>query len=467
MTYNPIKVIHRYKNNNKRTQYIQYIFIGSFIEYEIDNILENIKKKSLFETLTVLSKQKLDKLETVYGSYWYQYFFNRYHIIDQFNSINKNNTKLKQIESKMGKEWTSKHVLITSIKRTEYSFASNYYDYLVARNKIKVQTRTAELDYRTYNIPLIGSGDVSDVIANNIAEEEDSDVIADKEQTFEDLDDEVAEDFDLDELTKLYSMESVEGDKNIKETSKLISDAIHDNSFIKQKDKTELEYNDVLDDIGYDSKLEDVFEKYYIRDQFIFMDDTIKNIRNKICVSIPLSSKFAEDIKLLPEYQYFWTEYNLKNSIDYVMLGQKWIRKNELVKIDIKPNDNLSVYENLRNNLSYLKDSFGIKIKRDDDENNILRDYEEYMMYNEIYMLDIINELGLNYKVESDKKKNIYEVYINIYFPLIPFERFEDIIILLNNNTNKEADINSNMFNIIRNDAQLEKEIKELKAKLN
>ena len=78
------------------------------------------------------------------------------------------------------------------------------------------------------------------------------------------------------------------------------------------------------------------------------MDDNIKTIRQKITVSIPISDKFGEDIKLLPEYQYFWTEYNLKNTIDYVMLGQKWIRKNELVKIDIKPNDNLTVYENCR-----------------------------------------------------------------------------------------------------------------------
>jgi hypothetical protein len=77
-------------------------------------------------------------------------------------------------------------------------------------------------------------------------------------------------------------------------------------------------------------------------------------------------------IKLLPEYTYFWSEYNNYNNntniLDRVMLGQKWIRRNELVMIDVKPNENIAVYENLRNNLSYLKDSFGIKIKREDDQ---------------------------------------------------------------------------------------------------
>jgi len=504
----PIKIIHKYKNNNRRIQYNVYIFIGSFIDKEVDDILENIKNKSLFDTLSTLSKVKMDLLISTYGDYWYQSFFNRYHIIDQFNNIIKNSNKKKTIEMKMGKEWFSKHIDTLNGKKTEYSFASNYYDYMIARNKIKSAVRKIELDYRTYNNTMVGgtideeipekhevqtimesNDDEQSMITSNIIKQnmitsdiqtmvggedemeneeievndmdEDEDEKSIKEQTQEDLDDEVVEDFNLDELTKLYSMDVIDNDKNIKDTAKLISEAINDSSFKNNKNinSTELEYDDMNDTIGYDVKIEDVYEKYYIRNELIFMDDTIKNMRNKISVSIPLNPKFGENIKLLPEYQYFWTEYNFKNTIDFVMLGQKWIRKNELVKIDIKPNDNISVYENLRNNLSYLKDSFGIKIKREDDENKILRDYEDYMLCNEIYMLDIVNELGLNYKVESDKKKNIYEVYVNIYYPVIPYERFENIIELLNNNNIKELDINLNEYSIIRNDTRLEREI--------
>jgi len=115
------------------------------------------------------------------------------------------------------------------------------------------------------------------------------------------------------------------------------------------------------------------------------------------------------------------------------MLGQKWIRKNELLKIDIKPNENLNVYEKLHNNLSYLKDSFGYKIKREDDETNIIRYYDDFITNNEIFMLDIYNELGINYNPDQESKKNLFDVYINIYFPLISYDKYENIISILNN----------------------------------
>ena len=243
--------------------------------------------------------------------------------------------------------------------------------------------------------------------------------------------DEVADDFNLEELTKLYSMKDIESETSVLETAKLISDATKDKSWIKEKNNSEIDFNNKLEDIQYDVKLEDIYEKTYIMNEFIFYDDNITTIRNKISVSLALSEKFGSGIKFLPEYQYLWGEYDLEDKMDRIMLGQKWIRKNELLKIDIKPNENLSVYENLRNNLSYLKESFGIKIKREDDENLILRDYDDYINSNEIYLIDILNELGLNYSSSSDKKRNLYEVYVNIYFPFITFEHLEDIINLL------------------------------------
>ena len=456
---NPIKIIHKFNNNNRRNQYIVYIFIGSVVDDEINDILNSISKKSLYETLDYLSKNKVDKLVNFYDEYWYRFLFNKYHIEDQNNMILKSPNKKKTIISKFGKDWFTKHFEVYTTKRTEYSFASNYYDYLIARNKIKTKTRKHEVDFTTYE-QTGGNDDEEFIKEDNIDEKiEDEDMEDTKIETIEDLDDEVVEDFDIDELTKLYSMEEVESDKNIKETAKLISEATKDKSWLKESDLTEVEFNEKLEDIQYDSKLEDVYEKVYIRDQYIFIDDTIQNMRNKIAVSIPISEKFGENIKLLPEYQYFWSEYNLKNQVDRVMIGQKLVRRNELLKIDIKPNSNLAVYENLRNNLGYLRESFGIKIKREDDENNIIRDYDEFMTFNEIYMLDIMNELGINYDSEADKKKNLYEVYVNIYFPLLTFERFEQIVDLLKNTNTIELDKNEHSFSIIKNDIKLEKEI--------
>ena len=96
----PIKIIHKFKNNNRQTQYIQYIFIGSNVDEEIMSILDNIKNKSFFECYDTLSKQKIDKLENYYGNKWYVSFFNRYHLSDQFSSILKNANKKKTLENK-------------------------------------------------------------------------------------------------------------------------------------------------------------------------------------------------------------------------------------------------------------------------------------------------------------------------------------------------------------------------------
>ena len=486
----PIKIIHKFKNNNRNIQYIQYIFIGSNINEEIMSILDYIKNKTFFETIDNLSKNRLDRLSNYYGPKWYTYFFNRYHLSEQFNNILKSSSKKKIIEDKMGKDWITMHMAGPIIKKISYSFASTYYDYLIARNKIKTAVRKAEMDFRTYKPEMIGSENINITGGNEIEtnsygmdddeyvmkspnnEDVNKEIDTENEEedipiTAEDFDDAVGNNFNLEELTDLYGKENDTSDKEIKDTAILIGQATNDKSFIKNINKIEIEFNEKIDDINYDIKLEDIYQKIYIKEQFIYMDDNIKTIRNKVCVSIPLSSKFSIDkdeteIKLLPEYTYFWTEYNYENNIDRIMLGQKWVRRNELVMIDVKPNENIAVYENLRNNLSYLKDSFGIKIKREDDENNILRDYDNFMTNNEIYMIDILNEFGLNYSSEATKKRNVYEVFVNIYFPLISFERFELILDLLNNRNNKELEKNINNFSAIKNDTTIEYHIHDV-----
>ena len=468
----PIKIIHKFKNNNRRIQYHIYIFVGSLVNEEILKILESIKNKDFYNTMINLSKKNYKLLEDYYGEYWYKFFFVNRHIKNQISNILKNNTKKKMIINKFGKDWFSKHFETIILSKIEFSFASNYYSYLLARKKIKTKTRKVGMDFRTYKeqgsldenmatkYNVTGGGETDEII--DILDEEitkETDDETEKVISDEDLDDEVVEDFDLDELTKLYSMTDIESSKMITETSKLIGNAINDKNWEKKVEKTEQKYNDELDAIPYDTKLEDIFKKIYITNEYIFKDDTIKNMKNKIAISIPLNPKYNSSLKLLPEYQYFWSEYKIKNNIDRVMIGQKWIHRNELLKIDIRPNENLKVYENLRDALAYLKDSFGFKIKRDDDETNIISDYNDYITNNEIYMIDILNELGVNYKTEAEHKRNLYDVYVKIYFPLITYERFEFIYTLLNGDQEKEVSNNMNIYGIIKNDMKLEREI--------
>ena len=311
--------------------------------------------------------------------------------------------------------------------------------------------------------PIISDIDDTEQVGGNEEEEVDENDDNDNEPEIvneEEFQEQVEEGFDLEDIAKLYSND-IESDKTVKETSKMISEAINDKKWEKETQNLEKKYDDSQDDLTYDIKIEDVFNKYYITDQYIFKDDTIKTMRNKIAISLPISDKFGKMIRVLPETQYFWSEYNFENKIDSVMLGQKWVRRNELLKIDIIPNENIKVYEKLRNNLSYLKESFGYKIKREDDETNIIRSYDEFMSMNEIFMLDIYNELGVGYSPEPEEKKNLYDVYVNIYFPMVSSERLEQIIQLLSGKNINETQYIDSVFGTIRNDIKLESMIEE------
>jgi hypothetical protein len=475
----PIKIIHKFKNNNRKIQYKIYIFIGSLIPNDIYEILKLIKDKDFYTVLNTLENGDYNKLVNFYGEFWYEKFFISYHINTQRKLINSTPPKKQNFIKKYGKEWYNVHIYEPPSKKVTYSFSANYYNYLLLRNKIKSQTRKVEMDFRTYGEidklyvfdNQLGGNNIIDLPTNN---DDITDLPTDNDDepaiiSYEDFEEQVEENFNLDEITKLYTTTDVETSKSIMETSKLIREAIKDNKWDKQTDKHEQKYDNSLEDISYDSKLEDIFIKHYITEQYIYKDDTIKTMRQKISVTIKISDKFAKKMHILPETQYLWSEYDFENKQDLVMIGQKWIRRNELLKIDIKPNDNIRVYEKLRNNLSYLKDNFGYKIKREDDETNIVRFYENFITMNEIFMLDVYNDLGLNYNPEPEDKRNLYDVYINIYFPLILYERLEQIIQLLNGKNDKEIQLIDSHIGTIKNDVKLETEIENTveRAKLD
>jgi len=458
----PIKIVHKFKNNNRRIQYKTYIFVGSLVPEDIIKILEIIKKKDFFTSLVLISIKQYNLLSDYYGERWYEKFFLSCHLKCQIKIIEETPNKKRELKNKYGKDWYKDHINKEKLTRIVYSFSNNYYDNLDDIKKKKFYNKKPELDFRSEIKKSSLKGGAEEIESSPEIDEVEIEEIDEEEiEVVEENVDEIVEDeFDLEELTKLYAEENNETSKMVKETSKLISDAINDKKWEKKEEENILEYDSSLDNLAFDGRLDDIFIKYYIYDEYIFKDDTIKIMRQKICVNIPLSDSFIKGTKLLPENQYFWSEYNSVHGKDEIMLGQKWIRKNELLKIDIKPNENLKVYEKLKNNLSYLKDSFGYKIKREDDENNIIDFYEDYMTLNEIFMIDIYNELGLNYNPSNEEKKNIFDVYINIYFPLITNERFENIIKLLNGKDyEKELFYISNNYSLIRNDNKLEKEV--------
>ena len=331
----PIKIIHKYKNNNRRVQYLVYIYIGKQVPASIMDILEYIANKDFYTVMSNIKKSDYNELEDYYGKYWYNYFFTSYHINAQKKNIISTKSKMNLLIDKYKKDWYNDHIETEYIKNSPYSFASEYYDYLLTRNKIKNINRKSEIDYRTYNITQEGGNDSDneEVDIDFGESDNDEDTDTDQEQTNDATNDEVEEDIEnelnLEDIEKLYQTADVESQKTNDDTTKLISDAINNKSWVVNTTK-ELKYNDKYDALVYDSNIEDIYDKIYITEQYINNDDSIKNIKNKICMSIPLSDK---TIKILPECMYFWSEYNFNNKKEYIMLGQKWVTRTELLNL--------------------------------------------------------------------------------------------------------------------------------------
>ncbi|AYV84232.1 MAG: early transcription factor VETF large subunit [Hyperionvirus sp.] len=270
------------------------------------------------------------------------------------------------------------------------------------------------------------------------------------------------EEMDMETIEKLYKEEDVTPDDEVEKTSNLIKKALHDDALFEKKIAMIIDFDTSKDGNMYDENLKDIYKKFYITEQYIFRDDTVKVIKDKICCSIRNNIKFDKDSYVMPSRQYLWSEYYFNNKIEKIMVGQKWIRRNELLNVDVEPNTNIRYYEELRSNLRLLRDNirrYGNKIRREDDDNNILFDYEGYIMNNELYMIDIYNEFGLAYNPNSETIKNLIDVYIRLYFPKIKGEDMKYIIEYLGTDKKIEASKMLTTFEIINNDLIMTNEI--------
>lgn len=194
------------------------------------------------------------------------------------------------------------------------------------------------------------------------------------------------------------------------------------------------------------------------------MDDTIKSLRDKICCGIKTNAKFDSELYLVPSRQYFWSEYLYDDKINKITIGQKWMRRNELLNIDVEPLANIRIYEELRGQLKLLRDNirrYNNKIRMEDDNNNILYDYQNYISGNEIYMIDLYNEFGNGYSPDAETIKNLQDIYLKLYFPRIKTDDVKTIIDLLNGNKKSELNKVSVIYETINNDLTIENEITE------
>ena len=566
----PIKIIHKYKNNNRRIQYHIHIFLGDIVDENCMRVLRKITNMDLYSALVSLDERELNIIQKNYGEYWYEKFFNSYHIHNIKETVVKNPAKTKELKSIYDNKWFTDHFInykkkletiiysyeamvkeererknIKKLMQRQQYEAEEIVDYTISgklRAAENLPTIEENLPINQENFPInqrdvqIGTDSVQDDTGSRITSDNDKDWCKEESSSEDDIsedddhyysnsttdsEDDVIE-MDEDEYNELQSggtnfvggagatdeedevqfhdpvqpefdfvlegenaetnafeleiekdLESAdivfadidETDKNIKLTTKEIKDAISNERYEKIFKKM-VEFDTTKDNSMFDENLKDVYTKNYVTHQYIYKDDSIKTIRKKICCGFKNNSKFTETAYIIPSYQYIWSEYNFQNKIEKIMIGQKWIIKNDILKLDVEPSPNIGIYEDLRGNLKILRDNIKRqgKIKREDDDNDILFDYEGFYTYNELYMIDIYNELGSNYDPNFEELKNLIDVYIRIYFPRIHIDEIGNIISFLNQNQPESSKIvEKNRLKMIydtdNNDLILENEI--------
>ena len=533
----PIKLIWKYKNNNRRTQYAMYIFVGD-VSKPLKKVLDKIKDLNFYDTLLNLTKEEYSQLEKNYGIKWYNKLFNLYHINSSIYSIKESSILKNEIIQKYSQKWYDEHINSHELieKKIIYSYESIIKYDLERKNKKKAKEMSFSADNEDFNdYTTTKKLDIKKLFSvkeqkggallkeefnlsggfNSMIEEinynpknysslnkfggyvggydddhtdddkDDEEIFHDKDEDDEEKpkkkkegDEEGAEEdedeldpdavteeeeIDLNEIEQIYKDSDVKHDDNVAKTATLIKEALNDNKIFDKITDEMINFDQTKDNTIYDENVKDIFKKYYVTSQYIFKDDTIKIIKDKICISIKNNNKFGEQSYLLPSRQYLWSEYYYGDKIEKIMLGQKWLRRNEILTIDIEPNNNLRLYEDLDGQLKTLRDNlkrYTSKIRREDDENNILFDYDDYIQNNEIYMIDLYNEMGKNYKKDTEVVKNLQDVYIKLYFPKVRTDEVKNIIDYLSNNDDKvESHRMTNIYETLSNDLIIENEI--------
>jgi hypothetical protein len=472
---NPVKLIWKYKNKNRRIQYHIYLFIGS-VEKNVKEVLDKIRDLSLYDSLLALNQKEIKIISNKYGEDWFYQFYNKYHINETIRTILRNKEQRKKIISKYGEKWVAEYIDKYNIEKFKplisyYTSVKNLYERSKKRRKTE-KDEEIEIDYR---IGSRGEKNINDIFqlggeVEETGEEEGEEVNLEEVENIElkegENEEEIPEmneeeEVNIEELEKLYQGEDKNIDKEHKKTYEMINKAF-EGKYEKKKDSLKtIDFDESKMESPYDQKLKDVYQKKYVETLFIYHDDTIKKIKEKICTIVRNSSEYGEVNWIPPTRQYLWSEYPYKNNLEKFMIGHKWMRRTEPLRVDVEPIESFRYYEELRDNLNLFSINLlrhGRRISMENELYKLYSDFEEYIQNNEIYMVDIYNELGNDYSPAGEVIENLMQVYMKLYFPFIGKEEFNNILEYLKGKEGEEKKIIDTVYHTIRNDMIIEKE---------
>lgn len=470
MENNPYKIIYCVKNNNGNHQYYHYIFLGN-IKYKLKSIVEKFKNLSLTDTIGILNKDELNELENFYGTKWFKFFFNKEHIDFSFST---SNPKYMQLANKLNielinkKEYkplftygfnTQKQFINSYLKMNKYAVYQSGGDEENKENQLNEENKENQLNEENKEDQLNEENkeeldlnyNLEDII-NEVKENENIQVNQtqiDKilSEQNENVDFDIVEDEEIEEV-KLNKKEIKELANDIKQTEKIVS--FKNIPFDNSKDNNE-----------YEENLYNSFNKYYVYDLYINKNDTIKNIKNKISIVIKNKSIYPSQ-NIIPSRMYLWIrwlidekkEKNKKqmdidkyNSLYFLVnsssrkeedicLGNLWLENNGILHYSIKPYSSMNIYLNMTKEIQDLNEKINkstVRIMRKNLDNNILSSMDDYLENNDIFMLDVYNEIGYINNISDEQLNNLQSIFFKIYFPDINPIEIKQIIAFINN----------------------------------
>ena len=310
----PYKIIYKYNNDNKKTQYELFIYVGAEGK-AYEDIFKKIEKLNLYDTLITLTNKEIRKLESGFGLNWFLFFFNTYHINFIFKKIQSDKKLKNKLLEKYDDKWIKQILNIFTLNIVNKKINYSYNESIKNENREKMGKKitTIERD-EILNIDLRENNKNENILnfqydnfenekenENNESDEfnESHDILQEggEEQNQTNENDENEEEYEINNDLEIINSENEITFENINEiedlykdidTSKIMLKTNQDiqniigDKIVKNKKKYMYSMNEKNDNSFENKHLEYLFEKVFVYTQYIFDDDTIINIKNKI-----------------------------------------------------------------------------------------------------------------------------------------------------------------------------------------
>ena len=458
----PYKIIYKVKNKNNKYQYYTYIFIGD-VDKSLRAIFNKIQNLSLKETLERLNTNEFKELSKFYQTdLWFKFFFNKYHI----NEFLKNTSENKKFEDKF-KFKLPKHNVSLKHKFT-YGYSmdrkltihdkivkKNYVDNFELNNKSLFNEMEDETKKELEDI-LIGGGEDEEEIEESFDTFIKDDKKSDIEQ--EKIVDEFVEDENKNEIEEIL----IDPDEQQKDNDQLKNELKDETKNINQVNKIMdnqdkklkyIEFDNSKDESLYNEELKNHYTKNFIYNSFIKTSDTIADIKEKIFFTIKNNKKYGSYNYLEPSRVYLWSEYFYENKYLTCHIGKEIVENNKFLDFPIEPL-NIDAYINPDlNNKSFIflnKISKSYNIQINSKLKVLLYEYKDYIDNNEIFMIDIYNEIGtlVSSVINETQKDNLYKLYCFLYFEQITYDSLDNILNYISSTSpNNLSDIDTDKKN--------------------